>query len=251
MQAIPGYTRSPGQALLVTLVATPLLMASVLPLATGLRGAWLKRYLAIGTLLFATLSLNTVIEVSIFSTLLPDGSLLVSLPDLLPCFLAAAFITGGNKDGAVPAAEAFSARDLAWRLVLAWLSFPVIYFLFGNCVAPFVVPYYEAGVAGFIIPPIDVIMRTQLVRSLVFLAASFPAIALWRQSRGRFIVAMGLLHAMAVGVFGLLQASFMPAALRIAHGLEITADSFAYAAVLAFLLVPKWGRDQPGPRFRE
>jgi hypothetical protein len=42
-----------------------------------------------------------------------------------------------------------------------------------------------------------------------------------------------------VGLFGLLQGSFLPMTLRIAHSLEIGADSFAYAASLVLLLAPR------------
>jgi hypothetical protein len=38
-----------------------------------------------------------------------------------------------------------------------------------------------------------------------------------------------------VGIFGLVAASFLPAVLRITHGVEITCDSFAYAGLLVLL----------------
>ena len=66
---------------------------------------------------------------------------------------------------------------------LAWLAFPPIYFVFGLCVAPFVVPYYASGVPGFMIPSLGTIAATQLVRSALFLAASVPLVRLWRGGR--------------------------------------------------------------------
>jgi hypothetical protein len=116
------------------------------------------------------------------------------------------------------------------------LAFPVAYFTFGAMVAPIVVPYYKGGgPIGLVIPPLAVILRTVLVRSSIFLVASLPAVLLWIGSRRGLIGALGLAHAVLVGIFGLAQTHLMPPILRITHGTEITADSFAYAAVLVWL----------------
>jgi hypothetical protein len=81
-------------------------------------------------------------------------------------------------------------------------------------------------------------LRTVLVRSSIFLVASLPAVLLWIGSRRGPIGAMGLAHAVLVGIFAMAQAShLMPPILRITHSIEITADSFAYAAVLVWLFV--------------
>jgi hypothetical protein len=229
---------SPETWLLIMLATTPLFMASLLPLVLGLRGSWVKRWFAVGVLLFVAHGLNNLIELTIFSTHGSDA--LYGVPYfVLPCFFAAAVLTAGRSDGAEATLERFRAADWSWRIALAWLSFPVIYFVFGTAVAPIVVPYYEAGIANLIIPPIDIIIRTLFLRSFLFLAASFPAIVLWRKSRGQFIVAMGLAHAMAVGIYPLAQAgaNFMPTVVRVSHAIEITADSFAYAAALGLLLL--------------
>jgi hypothetical protein len=115
----------------------------------------------------------------------------------------------------------------------------VIYFLFGLCVAPFVIPIYEAGVIGLRLPPLDVIMRTQLLRSFLFLASSLPVILLWSGSRRRLILALGWAHTAMVGLYGLSQASFMPPVLRVLHSFEIAADSFVYAFILVWLFFPR------------
>jgi hypothetical protein len=86
-----------------------------------------------------------------------------------------------------------------------------------------------------------VILRTQLLRSLLFLGSSLPAILLWTGSRRCLILALGLAHSVLVGLYGLSQAYWMPVPLRVLHSVEITADSFAYAYVLArlFFLPPR------------
>ncbi len=126
---------------------------------------------------------------------------------------------------------------LAWipRVAAIWLAWPFIYFFFGSCVAPIVVPYYNAGIAGLRIPALSTILAVQLVRSVIFLAASLRFIALWKGSRRGLWFALGMAHAFTVGFYGLVGATFLPMVLRVAHSVEITGDSFAYAGLLVLL----------------
>jgi hypothetical protein len=242
---LPGETQSPQTQFLISLLLSPVLALSLLPLARGVRGRWLARILAIAGLVFVAIGLNTIIELSIFSNMLPNGDFSFALFFAPPALLLATAITIGKPEERPSSLAAFPASGWTWRLALAWLSFPVIYFLFGAMIAPIVVPYYNAGVAGLKIPPLDAILRTQMTRSLLFLLASLPATLLWAKSRSQFIVAMGLAHAMTIGIFQLAQAGFMPMALRVTHSLEITADSMAYAAVLGLLFIRKKRVEEP------
>ena len=79
-------------------------------------------------------------------------------------------------------------------------------------------------------------MPVQIVRSTLFLLASLPFLILWKKTRGSLIFSLGLAHWFTVGLFGLLQAHQLSMTLRIAHSLEIGADSFTYAALLVLLL---------------
>ena len=97
------------------------------------------------------------------------------------------------------------------------------------------VPYYNAGIAGLRIPALSTILVVQLVRSVIFLAASLPFIALWKGSRRGLWLALGMAHAFTVGFYGLVGATFLPMVLRVAHSVEIAGDSFAYAGLLVLL----------------
>jgi hypothetical protein len=103
------------------------------------------------------------------------------------------------------------------------------------CVGPIVVPYYNAGIAGLKLPHLSLILELQLFRSIIFLAVSLPFIALWKGSRRGLWFALGLTHAVVVGIYGLIGATFLPWVLRITHSVEITCDSFAYAGLLVLL----------------
>lgn len=62
--------------------------------------------------------------------------------------------------------------------LLLWLAWPLIHFAFGTLIAPIVMPYYNAGIAGLRIPAPGTIVAVQMIRGLVFLAASLPDCAL-------------------------------------------------------------------------
>ncbi len=228
----PGMTEA--HAFRNLMLAAPLLAAALIPLVRGLRGAWGKRLLTVAFLLFVCLGVNTVIEAAVFSNIVGRAGLTLTLQHVLPAILLAAVLTwpSGEPTEQSAAGNRFTPVGWSWRLLLGWLAFPVIYFIFGMTIAPIVMPYYRDGVGGLTIPAVDVILRTQLLRSALFLLASVPLVMLWRKSRAGLFVALGLAHAMLVGIFGLLQASWMPTVLRVTHSIEITFDSFAYAGVL-------------------
>lgn len=242
---LPTVKTLPGLPPLQIVLASPILGIGLLPLAASLTGSWLKRCSAIAVLIYVTLGLNTLLEMKIFSGMLDGNPWLASLEWILPSFLAAGVVTYkfGADDQRATGLGSFGAGGWAWRILVAWLAFPVIYFFFGACVGPIVIPYYRSAtmagqygsLLGLHIPATSVIFETLFIRSATFLAGSLPAIALWTRSRGRLFFALGAAHAVTVGIFGLAVATFFPMAMRLAHGVEITCDSFAYAAVLALL----------------
>jgi hypothetical protein len=231
----PTHTSQQTQFLLA-LAAGASLALGIFPLARRLTGPFTRRWIVLGGFVFLALGVNTMIELTIFSNLLGGGA----AAQAILYFVQAAFLGAAIAFffGTEEKAAGLPHRGLvAWtgRGIAAWVGFPVIYFFFGMCIAPVVVPYYRAGVAGLHIPPISSILQVQLIRSAVFLASSLPLIALWKGSRRELWLALGLAHAVTVGIFGLVQATFMPGVLRIVHSLEITADSFVYAGLLVLL----------------
>jgi len=232
--SLPGTSPSFPSMLFGSLV----LVVGVVPIASGLGGRFATRWLALGLMLYVATGVNTVIELIIFGT---QGGQRYLLVFYFLCFVATAAALAWQYDlqQSAPSLPRLGTGQWLWRVAVAWLSFPVIYFLFGLCVAPFVIPIYQAGVAGLHIPPLDVIMRTQLLRSFLFLASSLPVILLWTGSRRHLILALGWAHTAMVGLYGLSQASFMPPVLRVLHSLEIAADSFVYAFILVWLFFPR------------
>jgi len=221
-----------------SLVGALVLAVCMVPLAAGLGGRLVNRYLALGGLLFIANAVNSAIEMTIFSTM---GGQAFIVAHFFIVFVIGALALAGlfGSQQPLPSWPHKSASAWAWRIVVAWLAFPVIYLLFGMCVGPFVIEYYKSGALGLTLPPMDVILRTQAVRSLLFLGCSLPVIRLWTGSRWRLVFALGLAHAGMVGLYGLSQAYWMPAIMRVLHSVEIIFDSFAYALVLTWLFFPR------------
>jgi hypothetical protein len=242
----PGV--APQATFLSFMLVCPILGLALVPLALHTAGSRLIRGLALFFLLFICLGVNAIIEMRMFTVYFAHGgALLVVASTLLPallCGLALSYLLKPvpPESSFVGEIRSFFAAHApsfwTWRFILAIGAFPVIFFLFGMMVAPFVVPVYRAGGFGLILPPVSAFLPFEFVRSAFFLLASLPFLILWKGTRGSLIFSLGLAHGVLVGLFGLLQVFWFPPVLRIAHSLEIAADSFVYAAALVFLLFP-------------
>lgn len=234
--ASPATNTPASVQLLTQLIAGAVLVAGFYPLARGLAAPAVVRSLALGGFYFAALGVNGMIEAKYFTHMLDHGIAAAEVfygSGAILLGLALGLLFGAEGEPAGLARHGWTGW--AGRGIAAWLGWPVIYFFFGICVAPIVVPYYNAGVAGLQIPSSGIIFEVQLVRSVIFLAVSLPFIALWRGSRVGLWLALGWTHATVVGLYGLVSATFLPLVLRVAHGVEMTADAFAYAGMLVIL----------------
>ena len=231
------------------LIASVALGLALGPLAAGLALRFAARWAILALLTYVCLGLNTAIEAAIFTTVGGTSGLLV-----LNAFSAIPFgaaLAALFRPATAPEAWAsrwrrfrgqFQPAQWAWRLGAAVLAFPVIYFLFGMIVGPFVVDSYRAGQFGLVLPGLGTIVPVQLVRSVLFLAASLPVLVAWRGSRLRLGLALGAAFVLLLGLFGMLQAYWLPTPMRLIHSAEIFGDAVAYAAVLVVLLVrPRGG----------
>lgn len=135
-----------------------------------------------------------------------------------------------------------------WRFLLAGFLYMPTYLLFGFVVSPIVVPYYEGLGLDLVIPGFGVMLPLAVFRGLLYVLTLFPLVAVLRGSRRS--VAFWVILTLTVLVAGLplLSVVWWPVTLRLAHGLEITADSIVHGLIIVWLL---WrpaasGRAQPG-----
>lgn len=232
------------QLMLGSLLASPLLGATLGALASRLRVGYLPRLTALWLLGFVCLGANGALETTLFSTVGGGGGmLLVFLPATLACAAVAAALF---RPAAIPervgtASAGFAgqhtARSWLWRLAAALVAFPAVYFAFGMMVGPFVIEAYRAAAFALQLPSMGQLVPIQFLRSAFFLIASLPVLAFWTGSRLRLALCLGLVQYAFVALFGLIQASWLPLSLRLLHGAETAADSFVYASLLVALLV--------------
>lgn len=219
----------------LTLLGGMVLVIGLWPIAQGLSGSLGKRAIALVSFLALAFGVNTMIEAANFTTLLDGrtaGAVIFYGAEALLLGLTLAALFGSRQE--LTRGESDQPFRLLRRLAAAWCAFPLIYLIFGICVAPIVTPYYRS-ISFLHIPPISRIVAVQLVRSAIFLACSLPLIALWHGTKRRLWFALGLAHAVVVGLYGLSSSTMLPQVLRVTHSIEITADSFVYAWVLVTL----------------
>ena len=239
----------PQKSLYYFVFVAPLLGPALVPLARYTAGSRLLRGLALSSLIFICIGPATILEAKIFLTIYAHGGvlagILAALPPSLLCGMVLSYLLPQAQPEISVATKwrsfftAHTRSSWAARLALAILAFAIAYFLFGMMVAPFVVPYYRAGILSLTLPPFSVIVPVLFVRSAMFLLACLPFVALWTRSRLSLILSLGFAHWCLTGLLGMILVFFWPVAMRVGHGLEIGADSFAYVTALVFLLMPR------------
>jgi len=212
----------------------------------GLYQRYWQRLLSIWLCNYLLYYLLNALDALLFSPLPHMSTGIVS--NIFPALFMAAVIAVLWRPGTVDSPNNgkvrayFTARkpiDWAWRLALAWLVFPPIYYLMGRAVAPFVQHYYEDPSLnlGLTMPPsVEVLMAMQVLRGALFLVAVLPIIVPWRGSQRGLWLWVGTVIFIQIAGQGILQAYWLPAGLRIPHSLELLADSFLQAGLYTLLL---------------
>jgi len=235
---MPGHSWNPFLDFLGGFV----LVICLVFLARGIGGSLKKRWLILLAFSYVSLVINNQIEAVVFTTAHEVPTMLLFF--ILPCIVATgvtlALIKPPNDQVALESVFADrSMKSLWWRLLLAWLAFPVIYYFFGALIYPLVAGVYAQQDSGLQVPGQLVILGAVSVRSLFFLLASIPILVNWRRSRLGLVLSLAAAFTAMVGVTGLIESTWMPTQLRIVHSIEILADSLVHAWVLVALLIPK------------
>lgn len=241
-QQVPPGTEY-GHQLLLTLLGGIAVAVGLSGMASGLTGRWWQRWTILASFAVVVNGLGTALETRIFTTLGGETALVAAtLPSSLLCALVVTRLFPPDQtEGFLECARKRLAQRPpsvhASRLAVAFLAFPAIYLLFGGAAAPVVTPFYD-HLDFMNIPPFGVMIETQLARSALFLFVSWPVVLGWTRSRGGLLIALALGHFTMVGLSGLIQTRIFPTTMAYAHGLEILADSLAYAWALTSLLFP-------------
>lgn len=135
-----------------------------------------------------------------------------------------------------------TVKERIWRLVLADLAYPVLYFLAGTLVFPFVRDFYATQT----IPAVGLVFTLQLlVRGPIFLGVCLLMTRMWGLARLPGAAAVGAAFATLSGIAPLLIPSgVFPEPVRWAHFIEVTTSNFIFGLLVAWL----WG---PANRVRQ
>ena len=250
---IPGQANA-GLLLVYTLSGGVVLSVALAELSKCLGGNRRIRFAVIAFFAYAWLGINNTIEASIFTTV--GGGIFVIVTMLFPCVFVAGAVGPlfGNREPGKSfsdAARGFFDHQTAaqWilRLSLAVLAFPAVYFCFGMPVGLLVGKFYQEQSFGLHMPSLGVVIGVQLVRSLIALLAVLPILIVWPGSRPRLAWTLGLSLFVVSGLYGLIQAYWMPWTLRGIHTVELLFDSLVYGWLVAALLSPRTLVHHPAP----
>ena len=237
----------PGSAsettnLVLALISSFLMAGCLALLASGIRGSHVVRWIILAVFTYVTFGLNNQIEVAIFTTY--GGTVTMLVFFVLPCAFgttaAGRLFRPEEPDASLE--NVITSQPLStwwWRVVIAWLAFPVIYVFFGMLAAPFVVPVYQAQDFGLTLPGWGTMLPVALGRSALYLAVTAPILMNWSRSRRSLVLSLGFVFFAMMGLIGLLAVTFFPPVLRIVHSIEILGDAIVYAWLLVSLFVPK------------
>jgi hypothetical protein len=227
-----------------TLLGSLILALGLAAVARGLSGSFLLRWLSLFFFTWIAYGVNTYLEAAIFSTMAAASlyTVVLYLPAALFCSAAVAWLFPSKTQGIGFLAQVrtfFTGRSSGgwiWRLLAAFLSFPLVYYVFGRLISPIVLPYYQRGANELALPGWGQLLPVLALRSLLFLLVCLPILITWKLSNWRLFLTLGLTLYILVGGLGMLSAYWLPTVLRVTHGLEIFADEMAYAGALILLL---------------
>jgi hypothetical protein len=239
---VPGQTWIPILGYLTAVT----LSAGIALLARGLAGTPYKRSAILLAFFYVSFVINNQIEAVVYTTSAEPLTMLLFF--VLPCLMAAAtavFLIRSSEEGDV-LPTVFADQPITkwwWRLVLAWMAFPFIYYFFGALIYPLVADAYTSPDFGLRLPGPLVVVGAVSLRSLLFLVVTIPILANWRGSRRSLVLSLTVSLTAVVGVAGMFESTWMPLQMKLVHGVEITADSFVHAWVLVALLLPRRRRE--------
>jgi hypothetical protein len=186
-----------------------------------------------------------------------DGLLFTPMPnmstgivsDLFPAFFAAVVIawlwfpkTDVRRVGEILATffSGYQGSEWVWRLLVAWLIYPPIYYLIGRVAALFTMHYYQDPSLnlGLTLPDLSTLLLMQVLRGILFLLAVMPILCSWQGGRSALWLWVGLVIFVQIANQVIVQAYWLPLGLRIPHTIELLVDSVIQAGFYVWLLYP-------------
>ncbi|WKK67508.1 hypothetical protein [Lutimonas zeaxanthinifaciens] len=147
-----------------------------------------------------------------------------------------------NKWEGSPETLQFKKRSVfswIWRIALGMFVYLVFYLAAGMILQasyPDLMSYYAEK-----LPPVEVMILTQFPRGLLFVLIAILMLRTLKLKRIQKGLLIGLVFSVIGGIAPLIPPSeFMPANIRMVHGIEVGISNFLYGMALAYLLGQEW-----------
>jgi len=198
------------------------------------RGGGRTLWLALLVLGWTVSQFNTLLEAVVFSVM-PIANALVQLAVSAIAFAvlaAVAMVLSGRWRAAVDRDVLPNASLRNFILII--VGYELLYWTAGTFVWPYVAEFY----ADKPLPPVVLVAALQLPRALIFVAAAWP----WLRTNPRYApMVLGIVYAVIGGIAPMFPDNpYMPANVRLAHGIETGSSNFLFGLLVAYVL--RWRR---------
>ena len=133
------------------------------------------------------------------------------------------------------------ASEWGLRLIAASLSWTIIYFIFGNLVAPWVMPFYNDPTSSFnlVYPSLVELLKLQTFRGMIYVGSLIPLVVAIEVDFNRAIMVIATLLFVGGGLAIFLIVETFPLALRFYHSIDLLADSIFFGYTFSYFIVRK------------
>jgi len=208
-------------------------------------GSGFKLASAIFLLFFGIYVFNTQIETIFFQLQIPRidviriilQGLLVTLlfSPLLVLLLGKMHKSDLNVESAVQ--PHFSVMGYIWRFIVCDISYVFLYIIAGAIIFPYIKDFYADAAH---MPEPNKILLMQFFRGLVYIVVTLPIIKMTKGRKLETALMVGLQLSILGGIAPLLPPNpYMPAHVRMIHGIEIGISNFMYGAIIGLLFASK------------
>jgi len=215
---------------------------------------FVTRSIFVFSILFIIGYANNIVELLFYSTtpidvFYHDFAFTLATHIVTAAVIALLFPPLNDTDSAITQLKNFfSGHSTTWwifRVLIAGALYFPIYFTFGLVVSPIVVPYYTDPALGLelTIPGFEVMIPLGIARGIIYVLVLILPMAMAKLEKWKLVLYLTAILAGVGAIAGFIPLQLWPIALRVTHGLEITADSFFHSLVIVKVL-DKFSREQ-------
>lgn len=133
--------------------------------------------------------------------------------------------------------SSISIVGYVWRFVVCDISYVILYCIAGAMILPYVQNFYDSLAQT---PAVDKVLIMQVFRGLIYVIVTLSVIRMIKAKKWEAALMIGLQLSILGGIAPLLPPNpYMPAEIRLVHGIEIGISNFIYGAIIGLLFASK------------